>query len=402
MRSRLLAYPLIALGIVACGGDDAAAPDAGTDAEVTPDAPAGCMRTSAAPDRPRFVVISHPFNAAGDASPTFEVLDLSATGALTRPQPPRTFSLAKRASFGTIEFTPDGEIGLVALDDGHLGVFRIDAAGTPTVVDASFAGGFYADHVVIDPRGDRAWIVDGNTRENGGGIYVVTIACDGTLSEGGLVAAANLPGGLAFTVDGRAVVPARNILDVTTAGLDAHLLRWSDAPSVLGGADAFGDDEAIVGGSALTSDGKAFLVGDKSSFASVPNRVAVVGVGAASLTPLTVITPLEDPEAIATSPFGDVALVTSAFGDAIFVLDTGGTAGAWRVRGQVTYVQGSPMLPGDMAKLARGMLNGHVLVAENVSIRHLAFRPSGAVDDLGSLQLGSGLQNIAGVIGVTP
>lgn len=400
MRSRPFAAVLMIL--VACGGDDAAVLDGGGDAAVTSDAPAGCMRTAASPDRPRFVVISHPYNAAGDSSPMFEVLDLSTTGALTRPQPPRTFSLAKRASFGTVEFTPDGEVGIVALEDGHLGVFQLDAAGTPTVVQASFAGSFYADQIVMDPRGDRAWIVDGNTRENGGGIYLVTIACDGSVSDRGLVAAANLPGGLAFTVDGRALVAARNILDVTTPGLDAHLLRWSDPPSVIGGVDAFGDDEAIVGGSALTSDGKTFLIGDKSAFASVPNRVAVVGVGPTALTRSTVLTPIEDPDSIATSPFGDIALVTSAIGDAIFVLDTGGTAGAWRVRGEVNYVQGSPMLPGDIAMVSRGMLNGHVFVSENVSIRHLAFRASGEVEDLGSLQLGSGLQNISGVIGVTP
>ncbi len=400
MRSRPVLYTLVLLA--ACGGGDASAPDAAVDAEVTADAPSGCMRTPAAPDRARFVVISHPFDSAGAAAPVFEVLDLSPTGALTRPQLPRTFSLAKRASFGTIEFTPDGEVGLVALENGHLGVFRLDAVGAPTVVQAGFAGSFYADRIVIDPRGDRAWIVDGNTRGNGGGIYLVTIACDGTITDRGLVAAADLPGGLAFTGDGRAVVPASNILDVTTSGLDAHLLRWGDAPSVLGGADAFGDDDAIIGGSALTSDGRVFLVGDKSSFANVPNRIAVVGVGASALTPLNVIAPLEDPEAIATSPFGDVAIVTSAFGDAIFVLDTGGTAGAWRIRGQVSYIQGSPMLPGDLAKLSRGMLNGHVFVSENVSIRHLAFRTSGAVEDLGSLQLGSGLQNISGAIGATP
>jgi hypothetical protein len=390
--------------VLACGGDDAASPDAGgIDAPRTPDAAEGCVRMPAAADRPRFVVISHPYDTAGERAPVFEVLELSAAGALTRAQPPRLFSLAKRASFGTVEFTPDGQVGMVPLEDGTLGVFRLDAAGIPTVVHAGLTGSFYATKVVIDPRGDRAWILEGNTRGNGGGIYLATIACDGTLTDQGLVAAADLPGALAFTSDGRAVVAARDILDANTPGNDVHLVRWTDTPASIASANAFVEADEIIGGAALTTDGATFLVGDRSGFASAPNRIAVVGVGATTLTPISVISPLEDPNAIATSPFGDVAVVTSAFGDHIFVLDKGGTNGSWRNRGPVAYLGAvRPMLPGDLGMISRGMLNGHIFVSENVSVRHLAFRANGMVEDLGSLQLGMGLDNIAGAIGVTP
>ncbi|MDB4961790.1 MAG: hypothetical protein JWP01_1789 [Myxococcales bacterium] len=403
MRASLVSCLVL---VLACGGDDAASPDGGggggSDASVASDAPTGCMRTTAAADRPRFVVISHPYDAAGERAPVFEVLELSAAGALTRVQPPRLFSLAKRASFGTVEFTPDGQVGIVALEDGSLGVFRLDAAGMPTVVHAGLTGSYYATKVVIDPRGDRAWILEGNTRGNGGGIYLVTIACDGTLTDHGLFAAADLPGALAFTNDGRAIVGARDVLDANTEGNDIQLVRWTEPPTAVAGVDVFGADES-VGGAALTADGATFLVGDRSGFGAAPNSVAVVGVGASSLSKVGVITPLEDPNAIATSPFGDVAIVTSAFGDHIFVLDKGGTNGAWRSRGTVPYLNGvRPMLPGDLATVSRGMLQGHVFVSENVSVRHLAFRASGMVEDLGSLQLGSGLDNISGVIGVTP
>jgi len=60
------------------------------------------------------------------------------------------------------------------------------------------------------------------------------------------------------------------------------------------------------------------------------------------------------------------------------------------------------MLPGDLATIDRGALKGRVLVSENVSVRQLAFRADGSVEDLGSLQFGSGLDNIGGAIGVTP
>jgi hypothetical protein len=390
----------LALFIAACGGTDAAQPP---DAPVAPDAPtgpSGCPRTAAPDDRPRHVVVSHPYDAEGGQAGGYEVLELSEAGVLSRPN--RTFTMG-RAVVGTIAFTPDGEVGLAALDNGKLAVFRLDAAGIPTVVHAEFAGSFYASRVVVEGRGDRALILDGNTRENGGGVYLVTIGCDGTITDHGMLAAAKLPGGLAFA-GSRALVAAADLLDSPTAGDDVHLLDWSDTPGRVTGVDAFGDDMAIIGGSALTHDSGTFLVGDTSQFSGVPNRVAVVEVEL-GLHPKLVAQPslaVEDPQAIVASPFGNVAVVASAFGDALFVLDDAGPSGAWRVRGEVAYTGGSPQLPGDLARIDRGTLRGHVLVSENVSVRQLTFRSDGTVEDLGALAFGSGLQNISGAIGVTP
>ncbi|MDQ3367543.1 MAG: hypothetical protein M3680_19145 [Myxococcota bacterium] len=381
-----------------CGGGTASSDgQPPPDSRALPDGPAGCARSPAPADRARHVVVSHPYDAAGERSGQYEVLDLSPTGALTRPG--RTFTMG-RATSGTIAFTPDGDVGLLALEDGTLGVFRIDAAGTPTVVHAGFAGSFHASRVVVDPRGDRALVLDGNWREHGGGIYLVTIACDGTLTDHGLLAAAKLPGALAFAGT-RAVLAAHDVLDSPTTGHDVHLLGWGDSPAVVAGVDAFGDDLQIVGGAALTPDGATFLVGDTSQFGDVPNGVAVVAITGTGLAPAGRIA-VEDPAAIAASPFGNVAVVASAFGDALVVLDTGGAGGAWRVRGEVPYAGADPQLPGELASIERGALRGHVFVAENVSVRHLAFRDTGAVDDLGSLAFGMGLANISGAIGVTP
>src|SRR6185436_14609990 len=133
-----------------------------------------------------------------------------------------------------------------------------------TVVDPGFTGAFYAQRVVLDPRGDRAYVIDGNTRENGGGIYLVTIGCDGALTDHGMLAPAKTPGGLAF-VGPRALVAAGDVLD-SHAGEDVDLLDWSDAPARVAGVDAFGDDLAIVGGTALTFDDNTYLVGDVSQF----------------------------------------------------------------------------------------------------------------------------------------
>jgi DNA-binding beta-propeller fold protein YncE len=368
-----------------------------------------CQRMLAA-DGARHVVVSKPYTAASDPATLYEVLPMAATGALTRPATPVTFSM-HRASFGSIQFTPDGKVGLVPQEDGTLGVFALAADGTPSVIDAGFGMGmFYAGRVVVDPSGDFVYVVDGNTTANGGGIYALRIGCDGTPSLLGKLAAASTPNGLILDGDRAFVATGQSALDAP-AGNEAVMLHWSGAltpPTLDASSDAFGDDNAIVGGFALSADKKTLLIGDTSAFSGVANRVGVVSVGSdgmghGMLAPATVLTPIVDPEAIAASPFGNVAIVTStADGDAIYVLDDGGTNHAWRNRGKVTYTGAGPMLPGDVATIDRGALEGHVLVAELSSIRHLAFHEDGSVVDLGSLPFGDGIDQILGAIGVTP
>ena len=382
MRLALVAF------VAACGGssdpDQPATPDAPEDP-----GPAGCPRTVAPEDRDRFVVVSHPYTADSMPSGAFEVLDLSLAGELTRPG--RTFEMG-RAVIGTITFTPDGEVGIAALDNGKLGVFTLAADGTPTVVHTEFAGEFYADRVIVEPRGDRLRVLDGNTPENGGGVYRLTIGCDGTLTDHGQLLSARTPGG--------AAVIGSRLLVATGDGIKIVDLSTTP-PSVMADETAFAD-QPIIGGSALNHDGTAYLVGDVSQFSAAANGVAIVEVDSAqSELSLRIVVPVEDPEAIATSPFGNVAVVASAFGDAIFVLDDQGPDG-WRVRGEVDYAGAGPQLPGDVTSIERGLLRGHVLVSENVSVRHLVFGSDGSVTDLGSLAFGSGVENIGGAIGVTP
>jgi hypothetical protein len=124
-------------------GADAQPPvDAGSDASAS-DAPApGCPRTPGDPNAPRKVVVSHPFGAnAGDKAKTFELVDLAADGTMSHPATKVTFEMGT-ALDSPIVFTPDGAVGLVAQDDGSIGVFRLDASGTPTVVHAAFKQGF--------------------------------------------------------------------------------------------------------------------------------------------------------------------------------------------------------------------------------------------------------------------
>ena len=251
--------------------------------------------------------------------------------------------------------------------------------------------------VYADPDGEHAWILDTNWRENGGALYRATIGCDGALSEITMAAPSRLPSGVAFFED-RMLVVAADIADWTTPGNDVHLFDRAMPPARLTGADAFGDDLQIVAGSALSADGGTYFIGDASAGGN--NRVAIVGISQTEITPLARL-PLADPQGIATSPFGDVAIVTTAIGDAITILDKQGANAAWRIRGPVA-TPSKPLLPGDVASLHAGTLRGRVFVSENVSIRQLAFREDGTVENIGSLAFGSGLENILGAIGITP
>lgn len=377
-------------------GSDGGLPDAATDAAV--DAPA-CPRSAAPADRTRKVVVSMPYDAAGAQASTWAVWNLDATGALTSTATRFTMG---RATSGTIAFTPDGAIGLAPQGDGTLGVFRIDGDEV-TVVHARFDGSFYADHVVVDPSGSFAYVVDGNWANNGGGIYRIDIGCDGTLTDRGRWFSTKLAAGL-FVRGGRALVPATELGTGSPAGHDVHLVDWTrDPPARLGGVDAFGDELAIVGGAALTSDGKYALLGDTSEFSGLPNRVAVVGVGASGLTATTVLSPVRDPVAIVASPFDDAALVVSGYDDALLALDYAPAASTpfSRLRA-LTYAGARPRLPGDAVMIERGALRGLVLVVENTGVRRVRFAGGSVVTDLGKTSTGSGTAAVPGAIGVQP
>lgn len=411
---RLAPSLALCLGFVtACGGDDGGGmtgdPDAsmGVDGNGGQDGSTACSRAPGADDRTRFVVVAHPYTGGGSPSSAYEVLELTANGKLTRFAPPRTFELGARTPFGTIAFTPNG-VGVVAMDNGNLGIFRLDDEGMPTVVAPNFDGAFYAERVVMDPSGERVWVIDRNTRDNDGGIYRVDLACDGTPTDGGLVVAGGSIGGLGFVGD-NAVVSGREVLDSTTTPDDVHLLSWGTTPARIGGTDAFGDDNQVLSGFTLNHDGTKAIVGDSNVAGT--NRVAIVGVSATALTPIAVLNDITDPSSMAASPYGDVVVVSASqpggmYDEGIWVLDTGGAAGAWQVRGELTYANGRAVLPGDMVTIDRGQLAGSVIVSELSNVRRLMFRATGEVDDVDSVTTdetgdGDDLSAINGAIGVT-
>ena len=375
--------------VAACSGSSEAPGDSGTDAVV--DAP-GCVRTPGPADGVRRVVVAHPFDANGGKANTWEVLDLSTSGELSRPG--RMFSMG-RASVGEVAFTPDGRIGIAPQnEDGSLGIFKLDDAGVPTVLHANYKGSFYAHRVVIAPSG-AIYVLDQQWRNNGGGIYEIAIDCDDVVSDKGKVVESKLPGALAFTEAGW-VVAAHDIA-TSAMGTDVHVLSGA---AVAASADAFADDMQIVGGSTLARDGSAFFVGDISQYGTSPRRIAVTPITGAQLGTPYLIQNVEDPITLIASPFADKVLVVSGVGDAMYQLTK--TGSMWALSGELTYQGGRPQLPSGAVMIERGALKGLVLVGELSGVRRVEMFANGNLVDRGLFSLGSGIVNSPGAIGVTP
>jgi hypothetical protein len=371
-----------------------------------PAARPGCA--GGAHKKTRKVVASHPYDNSGNPANAYEVFDLSADGTLSPTGV--TFQMGPLA-FGPILFTPDGEIGLAAQDDGSIGVFRFERSGAVHVVYPGFTGVSYASGLVIDKKGERVYVLNNQWRDSGGGVYAARIGCDGTLTSEGLVAAAKLPAGMVFVPPSpdesapRAVVAAVDFLD-SAAGDNVHLLRWPHPPkkpTILGGTDGFGDDNAIVSAVAQTPDHRYVLVGDNSEFSGVPNRISVVAVAGTGLRRAQLLTPVPDPVAIVMSPFGNAGLVVSGFGNAIFRLSyDAAAADPLADLGPIPYVGSKPELPANAALLTRGSLRGRVLVGETEGIRQVAFQRDGTIVDLGLYVVGHDLDTVVGGVGVQP
>jgi hypothetical protein len=350
----------------------------------------------------RKVVISHPYAGPGQSATDFEVLELSPDGKLSKTNVKLSLGVAIERRFA---FTPDGEVGLVAQDDGSIGVVRFDQNGAATVVHAAFKGSFYANALLVDDSGQRAYVLDGNWRNNGGGIYGVTIGCDGSLADEGLLAQSKL----ASTMDRlsgtatRALIGANDVLS-SPSDQDAHLMELNGAKlQHVSSIAAFGDQDAIVSAVSVMPGDKHALIGDYNAYSGKPNRVAAVAISGNALSAVQVLSPIDDPVDIIASPYGNAALVLSGFSDALYRLSYNGASSTpFKNEGELSYKGSSPKLPAAGVLITRGQLKGRVLIAENVAVRQVQFQASGQITDLGAFAIGSGYSAIVGTIGVQP
>ena len=387
----------------ACGAEESQGADAGAsaaDASVLPDGGIDCGREAGPPNAERFVVVARPYTDEGQQSGAWEVLTLATDGTLSATG--SRFDMG-RASGGVVEFTPDGKLGFVALDDGSLGVFRIDDDGNVTVLQNSLNEEFYASGVSVGADGNYAYVLSANWRENGGGIARLAIGCDDSIVDEGLVAAGKLPWAMRWTSTGDALVAADDLGD-SPLEQDLHLVATNSFASPLASTTVFPDRDAIVGSMAITADDRFVLLGDNSGFSGLPNRVGVARLDSSGIEEVQVLTPIDDPFAIATSPFDDAAIVVSGFGNAIFKLsyDPANATAPFENSGELAYQGARPQLPADLVQITRGDLLGLVLIAENQGLRRVRFEGGGAVTDLGLSAFGESFAAIVGAVGVQP
>jgi hypothetical protein len=388
--------------------------DAGDD--MSPDEDAGpdmsmasCNREPAPANRPRKVVVAHPF-----ADTVYEVFDLDESGNLTRPGV--TFDMG-RGGEATIQFTPDGEFGYAVQDDGTIGVFRFDSNGNPEVLATNFDPGFYVTGALIDEAGDFLYAWESGFRiidmETHGAMYRLPLDCASGMpgEPKDVYAAGKLIRGADWLSPDRMAVAAVDLLDDETPN-DIHLMDIA-GPSRVASVQVFEDEDSITGGFALTADGQYALIGDTSGFASEPNSVRVGAVFGDSLMALPGQTfEIFDPQRIVTSPFDNAVIVVATMDDAIYVLDynRGANASPFAIRAGSDHTDAdgklqtddATLLPLGVAMIERGDLEGMVFVGENVGVRQLQFETDGTVTDLGLLGLGMGTENITGAVGVQP
>ena len=351
-----------------------------------------CTRGDLSEDKVRFVVVSLPFETPDDS---YAVHRLALDGTLSPTG--NTFRMA-RAFDTDIAFSLDGAIGMLAQDDGTLGIFQLAADGSPSVIESGRTSTAYASRVYADPNDmNTFWYLSSQTRSNGGGVYRVTIDCDGSVLNDELVFEANLPYGMGFTGDGQGIVMAKalqgTVGDVFRVDLTTETLIGS-------AGELFPADDWIGAGFALGGD--HVFGGDNSGFSSDPNSIAAAPLEAMAFGDAQRITEVEDPTRMLLSPFEDKLIVISGFANAFYEFDYD-AAEAFPLSGgeELAYVTGRPALPGSAALISRGSLRGLAVISENVHLRSIRFE-EGNVTDLGRYDLGSADETIPGALGVQP
>ncbi|MBV1861889.1 MAG: hypothetical protein KUG77_25940 [Nannocystaceae bacterium] len=382
----------------------AASTDEGDTGETT-GGEAGCFVRLPAEDRARKVVVGQPYDDAGAQAAGYSVLELSASGELSGPS--ATFEM-RRSVYGPIRFTPDGRVGIAHqsaranVDEGNsFGVFEIDEDGEVQVRDEGFEGSYYPGGFSLSHDGETLWALDSAFRDVGGGVFEVSVGCDGALTEHKQAVSGRLTQTLDFTTDGHALIGAHVYAGADPAA-DAFLFDWGRSENPIAAADLFGHEDFIIGASALTADERLFALSDVSTFSAAPNRVAFGRVESDALIQDGTID-IFDPFEMVASPFGDIVLVGSGEGNAIYILDyDAGASPALTLRGELSYVGTAPALPGKATMVRHGTLEGLVLWTENTGVRRIQFLGDGEVVDLGLFSLGAGFTAIPGGIGVQP
>jgi DNA-binding beta-propeller fold protein YncE len=241
-------------------------------------------------------------------------------------------------------------------------------------------------------------VVGSNVSVDTSGVYVVRVACDGTLTHDeeaghGLrlsTSIAPLPGGRALLLGGQtAFDPIDND--------DTRLLSLGPPVTELAAYDLWSD---AVGATriAASPDGALVAVPNNSMFSSLSGTVKLFSVAGDVVTELDTATGLQTPSELLFSPDGSLLLVSDWEADAVHVFD----------------VSGDTLEPGDavsgvglaehLAMVSRGASAGLVLAAATNAVGNIQLLQisAGAVTRVGQLDLGDGIDDIPWTLAVQP
>ncbi|MDF1563586.1 MAG: hypothetical protein P1V51_11115 [Deltaproteobacteria bacterium] len=410
------AFLLSTLLLAACGPGDIYLPpdggDAGTDggsgdAGTDGGSDGGTSGREYLPaDRLRYGVVSHPRDAAGADSNVWHVFTVDTDGTITGTT--RTFQMG-RASEGEVAFTPDGEIGIAPLLTGGVGVFKLDADGTPTVIHTALDVG-YPNQVVMGHRGERAWTIDFQWEEHGGGIHELAIGADdsvtyvGRIMEGRSLGQMHLlPGRDEALVGGGAVNAVYDDADLF------HIDLSVSPPALIQSIDLFGDEGCWASALALTPDERFVLMADNNMLGT-GHRVGIARFGTDGLLTALPAVPqppafIEDPTGIHPSPSGGRIAVLASFGEALHSLTWDATQadGAFAHEGLAPGGNLGGQLPQGSVMIERGSLAGRILVAEYQHLHAFQHEADGTLTDHGRVALDAGSPPLTlGAIGIQP
>jgi hypothetical protein len=292
-----------------------------------------------------------------------------------------------RSILNTISFTPDGMLGYIATQDGSIQGISIDSNDVPTLLPENNWSDVYASSVVVDSTGENLWIVDPNWPENGGGVYICAISCDGTLSPPERIMESKNAHRLLILDKEKILLTAKE-----AQGEQGDLFIIEDG-SVEHAYTLFTQGDAIHSAASVNRERTQVLIGENSEFSGMDNRLASYSLTTENQDE---ITPFLDPVDILSHPNDIGFLIVSGYGNRIEFMN-----GEDFSREEPSYEGQKPQLPG---RAVMGLES--IFLAENQGVRMLTWSDAG-VQDNGILPIQTqrdveGFEAIIGGLGIRP
>jgi hypothetical protein len=373
--------------------------DAGNGAPQDSGGLPACVRMPRSADADRFIVVAHPFKSDGSKDKRYEVLKLSSDGVVTKTG--KTFTMGNGFE-GRVQFTVDGAVGMVPQSDGSIGIFTLALDGTPTVVQAAFKSGFYAQALHINSAGTRAFILDTQVVKNGGGLYEFAIGCDGAPGTPKKLTEAENVGSLAPMAAQDSFLSSAGL----TFGLpsaDTHVFALpASANTVMTASGKLFTESTLVTDIGISKDEKLAVFACGNDLVG-GGQVVAASINGSAITKRNTLA-IAAASSIVSSPYGNAFLLTTADPDAVYVLayESTSTSAPLINRGLVPYKFGRPQLPTSSVVISRGKLEGRVLIAETSAVRQMQFLPNGTIVDTATFTFTGDTSDAVGSIGVTP